>query len=77
MSQYCPIEHDNMQCAAEVAYACANGGTWSEPIATEHASGNCAFNIQFDANTERVSNVIGYSESMHAEYAERTSSTDV
>ena len=66
-----------MQCAAEVAHACTNGSTWSEPIATDHASGDCAFNSRFDANNERVSNIVGYSESIYAEYAERTSTTDV
>ena len=66
-----------MQCAAEIEYACANGSTWSEPIATEHASGNCAINTRFDANNEHVSDIVGYSESIHAEYAERTSTIDV
>ena len=61
-----------MQSAAEVAYPFTDDSTWSEPILTEHASGNCALSTRFDANDKRVSNIVGYNESIHAKYAEST-----
>ena len=76
-SDSCSTKYDNVQCAAEVAYACTNSSSGSEPIATEHASGNCALNTLPNAYYELVSNIVGYSESTHAEYAKCTSTTDV